>query len=266
MYRLTILLLATVALIAAAVPALSGSHAEAGQSAIWLEREHDFGVIEESGGKVACTMQMVNIADTAISIIEVRSSCGCTAARYPKQPIAPGDTATITLVFNPNGRPGTFAKSVAVRLSSPPLRTSLTVRGTVRASESTLTRRYPTIAGPLRLSNHILPIGEVSAESSHNAILSAYNASSDTIRLEAPDAPKPLSVQFSKTLLPPGNECHITVTFDASKCPDCIGVTETPLCITATPTNPTDSSTMGMVKVTVVANVRNSVSSDFSAF
>ena len=238
----------------------------AGDAATWLEREHDFGMIDEANGKVACTMRLVNTTDSMLSIIEVRPSCGCTAVRYPRQPIAPADTAALILVFNPHGRPGTFAKSVVGRLSQPPMRSSLIVRGTVRASESTLTRRYPTIAGPLRLSNHIRPIGEVSAKSSHNAILSAYNASSDTIRLEAPDAPKPLSVQFSKTLLPPGNECHITVTFDASKCPDCIGVTETPLCITATPINPPDASTMGMVNVTVVANVRNSVSSDFSAF
>ena len=55
------------------------------------------------------------------------------------------------------------------------------------------------------------------------------------------------------------------VTFDASKC-DCMGVTEIPLRVSATPVNPTESSTMSVARVTVVANVRERLSTDFSAF
>ena len=65
----------------------------AGDAATWLEREHDFGMIDEANGKVACTMRLVNTTDSMLSIIEVRPSCGCTAVRYPRQPIAPADTA-----------------------------------------------------------------------------------------------------------------------------------------------------------------------------
>ena len=235
------------------------------KAATWLERTHDFGLIDEDGGKVGCTMRLVNTTDSALSIIEVRSSCGCTAVHYPKQPIEPGDTASLTLVFNPRGRPGRFSKGVAVRLSSQPSRTSLIVEGTVRASDATLNRRFPTLAGPLRLSNHLLPLGEVAKDSSRNGILTAYNASSDTLSLATIDAPASLSVQFSPTTLPPGEECRIMATFDASKC-DCMGVTEIPLRVSATPVNPTESSTMSVARVTVVANVRERLSTDFSAF
>lgn len=236
------------------------------KAATWLERTHDFGLIDEDGGKVSCTMRLVNTTDSALSIIEVRPGCGCTAVQYPKQPIEPGDTASLTLVFNPRGRPGRFSKGVAVRLSSQPSRTSLIVEGTVRASDATLNRRFPTLAGPLRLSNHLLPLGEVAKDSSRNGILTAYNASSDTLSLASIDVAAPLSVQFTPATLPPGEECRIMVTFDASKCNDCIGVTEIPLRVSATPVNPTESSTMSVARVTVVANVRERLSTDFSAF
>lgn len=236
------------------------------KAATWLERTHDFGLIDEDGGKVSCTMRLVNTTDSALSIIEVRPSCGCTAVQYPKQPIEQGDTASLTLVFNPRGRPGRFSKGVAVRLSCQPSRTSLIVEGTVRASDATLNRRFPTLAGPLRLSNHLLPLGEVAKDSSRNGILTAYNASSDTLSLASIDVAAPLSVQFTPATLPPGEECRIMVTFDASKCNDCMGVTEIPLRVSATPVNPTESSTMSVARVTVVANVRERLSTDFSAF
>lgn len=236
------------------------------KAATWLERTHNFGLIDEDGGKVGCTMRLVNTTDSALSIIEVRSSCGCTAVHYPKQPIEQGDTVSLTLVFNPRGRPGRFSKGVAVRLSSQPSRTSLIVEGTVRASDATLNRRFPTLAGPLRLSNHLLPLGEVAKDSSRNGILTAYNASSDTLSLATIDAPASLSVQFTPATLPPGEECRIMVTFDASKCNDCMGVTEIPLRVSATPVNPTESSTMSVARITVVANVREHLSTDFSAF
>ena len=236
------------------------------KAATWLERTHDFGLIDEDGGKVSCTMRLVNTTDSALSIIEVRPGCGCTAVQYPKQPIEQGDTASLTLVFNPRGRPGRFSKGVAVRLSCQPSRTSLIVEGTVRASDATLNRRFPTLAGPLRLSNHLLPLGEVAKDSSRNGILTAYNASSDTLSLASIDVAAPLSVQFTPATLPPGEECRIMVTFDASKCNDCMGVTEIPLRVSATPVNPTESSTMSVARVTVVANVRERLSTDFSAF
>ena len=235
------------------------------KAATWLERTHDFGLIDEDGGKVSCTMRLVNTTDSALSIIEVRPGCGCTAVQYPKQPIEQGDTASLTLVFNPRGRPGRFSKGVAVRLSCQPSHTSLIVEGTVRASDATLNRRFPTLAGPLRLSNHLLPLGEVAKDSSRNGILTAYNASSDTLSLASIDVAAPLSVQFTPATLPPGEECRIMATFDASKC-DCMGVTEIPLRVSATPVNPTESSTMSVARVTVVANVRERLSTDFSAF
>ena len=102
-------------------PKAEATHpSEQPKAATWLERTHNSGTIDEDGGKVGCTMRLVNTTDSALSIIEVRSSCGCTAVHYPKQPIEPGDTASLNLVFNPKGRPGRFSHGVAVRLSSQP--------------------------------------------------------------------------------------------------------------------------------------------------
>ena len=56
------------------------------------------------------------------------------------------------------------------------------------------------------------------------------------------------------------------VTFDASKCNDCMGVTEIPLRVSANDAAPTETYTMSIARITVVANVREHLSTDFSAF
>ena len=101
------------------------------KAATWLERTHDFGLIDEDGGKVGCTMRLVNTTDSALSIIEVRSSCGCTNPEFPTRPIAPGKKAKIKVKFNPAGGKGGFRKTIIVKTNGREKRTSLYIEGSI---------------------------------------------------------------------------------------------------------------------------------------
>ncbi len=62
----------------------------------------------------------VNTGDEPLLIMSVNTDCGCTAAGFPKEEIAPGDTAKITVRYNGRNNPtGTFIKQVRVRSNDP---------------------------------------------------------------------------------------------------------------------------------------------------
>jgi len=57
-----------------------------------------------------------NDGDGPLVVTSVRSDCGCTAADYPHDPIAPGDSAAMKVRFSARGRqPGTFRKMLRIR-------------------------------------------------------------------------------------------------------------------------------------------------------
>ena len=64
--------------------------------------------------------EFVNTGDEPLLIFNVNTDCGCTAAGYPTDEIAPGDTAKISVRYNGRNNPtGTFRKQVRVRSNDP---------------------------------------------------------------------------------------------------------------------------------------------------
>ena len=94
--------------------------------------EHDFGVISESGGIVECEFTLENKGDTPLIIQKVTPSCGCTAADYTKEPIAPGKKGFVKATFNPGGNKNVFTKTITVYTNANPSRKSLTITGEIK--------------------------------------------------------------------------------------------------------------------------------------
>jgi hypothetical protein len=73
---------------------------------------HDYGVVEYAGNGT-CEFTVTNTGDQPLLIQEAKASCGCTVPSYPKEPIAPGASATITVKYNTK-RPGSINKSIRI--------------------------------------------------------------------------------------------------------------------------------------------------------
>ncbi len=74
---------------------------------------HDFGTVTE-GPTADYTFTFVNTGKEPIIIQNVQPACGCTAADWSKEPIAPGHKGFAKAVYNTQGRPGAFNKTVTV--------------------------------------------------------------------------------------------------------------------------------------------------------
>ncbi len=70
------------------------------------EKSKDFGDITQ-GDKVEHVFVFTNSGDAPLVISNVAVTCGCTAPAWPKEPIAPGATGELKVVFNSAGKMGT---------------------------------------------------------------------------------------------------------------------------------------------------------------
>lgn len=74
--------------------------------------EHDFGLVR-SGRTVEHRFVFENISTEAIALETVRTECGCTAADWSEEPIAPGQRGEVRIDFHAD-RSGPFRKKIKV--------------------------------------------------------------------------------------------------------------------------------------------------------
>lgn len=114
------------------------------QATIHFSRQiHDFGIIKEVDGLVACDFEFVNKGQLPILLKEVESSCGCASVEWSKQPVLPGQKGLIKVVFDPLNRPGTFYKTIRVHSNADPAEVELKIRGMVEKRLRTQEDDYP---------------------------------------------------------------------------------------------------------------------------
>ncbi len=91
---------------------------------------HDFGeIIQNSENKYSFTFRNTGVEPLVIS--NAKGSCGCTVPNYPKEPVAPGATATIDVVYSPGMQSGKQSKNVTLTANTEPTQTILTINANV---------------------------------------------------------------------------------------------------------------------------------------
>lgn len=178
----------------------------------WLGQEHDFGAFNEDDGKVRTEFRFVNESARPVSIKMVRSSCGCTVPEYSHKPIQQGDTASITAVYNPTGRPGRFSKSLVAYLDDGS-QERLHIKGVVIGAQNTLRSRFPIEAGPVRLRSRIVPFGAVKSGKLKSQFVDVYNASAEPVVPRWKDVPPYLRITAAHDTVAPGEQGVYSMVF-----------------------------------------------------
>ncbi len=170
----------------------------------WLSTHYNYGAFREEEGPRKGSLSFVNSGDAPTFIRNVRPSCGCTAADYPRDMIAPGDTATIEFTYDPARRPGPFDKTIRVFVGKDNEQSVIRITGTVIGSASTLESYYPYEAGALRFESLSHSMGEVKRGSSRHAFINVYNQGNDTLRPECKTTTDAIDVNLTPKQLAPG--------------------------------------------------------------
>jgi hypothetical protein len=77
------------------------------------ESSFDFGDITQ-GDKVQHIFTFKNTGDQPVIISEVVTTCGCTAPKWSKEPVAPGKTGEIHVTFNSENKMGRQNKGITI--------------------------------------------------------------------------------------------------------------------------------------------------------
>jgi hypothetical protein len=112
------------------------------------------GTIQEADGVQESTFWLRNDGTEAVVLVQGYTSCGCTTIDFSKdQPIAVGDSTTVTLRFNPRGKGGEFEETGTIVYGPHRKRVQMSMVGTCITSEETLLKQFPVrISDDIRLS------------------------------------------------------------------------------------------------------------------
>ncbi len=84
------------------------------------ETVYDFGKLVQ-GDKVTYEFKFTNTGKSRLIIVDAKADCGCTVPEWPKEPIEPGASGVIKVVFNSYMKPiGPITREVRVRANTYP--------------------------------------------------------------------------------------------------------------------------------------------------
>ncbi|MCB9364875.1 MAG: DUF1573 domain-containing protein [Flavobacteriales bacterium] len=92
---------------------------------------HNFGEIMQDS-KNTYVFKFTNTGKEPLVIENAKGSCGCTVPTYPKEPIAPGATGEIEVVYSPGKQQGEQNKTVSITANTEPNITTLNISATVK--------------------------------------------------------------------------------------------------------------------------------------
>ncbi len=100
-----------------------------GPKMVFESNEIDYGTIAQNSDPLR-VFKFTNKGNEPLVIKHAKGSCGCTVPSYPKQPIAPGESAMIEVRYATD-RVGPFQKTVTLTTNEGEASHTLTIKGKV---------------------------------------------------------------------------------------------------------------------------------------
>ena len=176
---------------------------------------HDFENISEDGGKATYVFSFTNVGNSPLVINKVQASCGCTTPTWTKDPIEPGKKGTITVIYNPLGRPGAFTKSITVYSNATEEQVVLMIKGEVSPKGA----EVPAIikVGDLRLKTRTIQLNNIDKNKTQTRELEIENLGKEILNVRIGNLPTHLTATVIPQVLKPNESGKIIVTYNASK-------------------------------------------------
>jgi Protein of unknown function (DUF1573) len=96
-----------------------------------IDSVYNFGTVAD-GEKVEFSFRFKNAGTNPLVIFDASATCGCTIPEKPEQPILPGETGFIKVIFNSTGKKGHNEKVINVTSNARPIFPPLKLIGEVK--------------------------------------------------------------------------------------------------------------------------------------
>ncbi len=179
----------------------------------------DFGKFNEQDGSVTYQFQFTNRGGSPLVVSRVQASCGCTTPTWTKEPIEPGKKGSITVSYNPAGRPGVFTKSITVYSNATEEQSTLLIKGEVLTKPKTPTDNFPMSFGAdLRAKTKMVQMNNVEKGKSQVRQLEVMNNGKSPLKVNVENLPSYITYNIKPEVLNPEQSGIITFTFNSKLC------------------------------------------------
>lgn len=192
--------------------------------------QHNFGKINEAGRTRSTRLSFKNEGNQPLSIKEVKTSTFALSTQLSKYTLAPGDTATIVLTYDPMDRPGVFEEEVAIRLHNESV-SHLMVTGEVIPRSAIVRDLLPIYMGSLRFQSTEVSFAAMYHDEVDTFQCTVYNPTSIPLEINWSKSVFPgafLSTDRKGTqTIPSQDSVHFNLIYDAAKRKDWSHVCDT---------------------------------------
>ncbi len=179
--------------------------------------DHSFGKINEEAGPAVFNFRFTNTGNAPLIIQGVEASCGCTTPEWSQEPILPGKGGFIKVSYNPEQRPGAFAKSITVNANVPKSPRVLTISGEVIPRALSISDLYPVDFGNLRMSSNELSFVRIKNNEVKTDTLPFYNPGTSRVSIGFKIIPPHITIKTVPEIIQSKTKGYFLITFDATK-------------------------------------------------
>lgn len=225
-------------------------------------KERSIGVLSEDTVPVSYTFLCRNIGTQPLTIQKLVTSCGCTQAKISKQRLVAGDTATITVCYNPYAQAGRVFSRVFIYTDLSDKRPTgiVTLTGEVTPSAD-LWKDYRYALGTLRVRRKSVSFGKVQAGVHRVETIPCVNSGSKPLKVRATAGflPAYLTLRCEPAELEPGQTGELVIELNGDKLPKGDGTFQARHRILLDGISSSPSSRTVIVSIGDVSQVRSTV-------
>lgn len=187
-------------------------------------QRHELGtLLWHAPGKAV--FEVANTGKSDLVIKDVHPDCGCTAAEWTRNAIAPGQKGFVTATFDAELL-GHFEKQIAVYTNADDRPVYLTLSGSVAMERKENTGDFPYHVGNVYLDSDNVEFDDVCHGDKPTKTLQIFNAGKTSFTPELMHLPKYLVAEYDPEVIRPGRVGRVHITLDSERLRG-LGLTQT---------------------------------------
>lgn len=191
-----------------------------------IDKEIDCGKVEYNK-PVTATFKMKNKGGRKLIISDVRVSCGCISADYPKDGISSGEDFELKVTYDAR-QMGHFFKEACIYSNGTKEPVYISMKGIVQEHVNDYSKTYPYKVGDLRVDKLDLEFDDVNRGDMPVDEINMVNEGTAVLEPNLMHLPPYLTAEASQPYLRPGQTGKIMVTLHSDLIHD-LGITQTTL-------------------------------------